>query len=168
MVKKKICLLGAAGVGKSSLAERFMKGTHTSYYRATVGAKVHRKTIGIGSLLVDLMIWDMAGESAERLAHSPYIRRAAGHLVVSDGTRPDTVLEALSVAREVAAIQGGLPMVFAVNKSDLVTEWAVTEANLSPLTAFRGKPLRTSAKTGAGVESAFLQLVGMILAPATA
>ena len=45
MIKRKICLLGAPGVGKTSLVARFVKSIFSEKYQATVGAKVDKKTV---------------------------------------------------------------------------------------------------------------------------
>jgi small GTP-binding protein len=158
MIKRKICLLGAPGVGKTSLVARFVKSIFSEKYQATVGAKVDKKTVQVGGEDVQLIIWDMAGDSAERISHSPHLRGAAGHLVVADGTQPESLEEAHRVVHEVAALYGPLPLVFLVNKNDLANLWRVSAAEIDRLGADHGKPFVTSAKTGEGVEQAFVML----------
>jgi small GTP-binding protein len=158
MIKRKICLLGAPGVGKTSLVARFVKGIFSEKYQATVGAKVDKKTVQVGGEDVQLVIWDMAGDSAERLSRSPYLRGAAGHLVVADGTQPESLEEAQRVAQEVVANDGPIPLVFLVNKNDLSNLWRVSAAEIERLGADHGKPFVTSAKSGEGVEQAFVTL----------
>lgn len=159
MLKKKICLLGAPGVGKTSLVARFVRSIYSENYHATVGAKVDKKVVEVTGGSVELMIWDMAGDSAERLAHSPYVRGASGHLVVCDGTRPETVEESTRLIAEVRSLFGDLPMVTVVNKSDLTSDWRATEAVLAPLEKEAGvAPIPTSARSGQRVEEAFSTL----------
>lgn len=159
MLKKKICLLGAPAVGKTSLVARFVRSIYSENYHATVGAKVDKKTVEVAGGTVELMIWDMAGDSAERLAHSPYVRGAAGHLVVCDGTRPDTIEESIRLIAEVRALFGDVPMVTVVNKSDLTDAWRASDAILAPLERESGlAPIVTSARSGQRVEEAFSAL----------
>jgi small GTP-binding protein len=158
MIKRKICLLGAPGVGKTSLVARFVKGIFSEKYQATVGAKVDKKTVQVGGEDVQLVIWDIAGDSAERLSHSPYLRGSAGHLVVADGTQPESLEEAQRMAHEVVANHGPIPLVFLVNKNDLSNLWRVSAAEIERLGADHGKPFVTSAKSGEGVEQAFVTL----------
>ncbi|HMY77058.1 MAG TPA: GTP-binding protein, partial [Blastocatellia bacterium] len=40
MIQKKICLLGAFAVGKTSLVARFVKSIYSDQYLTTVGVKV--------------------------------------------------------------------------------------------------------------------------------
>jgi hypothetical protein len=85
-----------------------------------------------------------------------------------DGARPETVERGLDIIAQVDAEVGRLPFIFVLNKIDLVEDWKVQEADLGPLRA-RGCPIfRCSAKTGAGVEEAFLELAKLLIAPATA
>lgn len=166
MTKKKICLLGAPGVGKSSLVARFVKSIFSEKYQASVGAKVDKKTVQANGEQVELVIWDMAGDSAERLSHSPYLRGSAGHLVVADGTQPETIEEGVRLAHEVAVNHGDVPLVFLVNKSDLANLWRVTPEAIARLAGEKGKVFLTSAKTGENVEQAFVTLAEMMAAVA--
>lgn len=163
MIKKKICLLGAPGVGKTSLVARFVKSIFSEKYQASVGAKVDKKTVQANGEMVQLVIWDMAGDSAERLAHSPYVREAAGHLVVADGTQPATLDEARRIAHEFMSHHGNVPMVFLVNKSDLSNSWRVTVEEIARVGGDHGQPFVTSAKTGESVEQAFVRLAEKML-----
>jgi small GTP-binding protein len=158
MIKRKICLLGAPGVGKTSLVARFVKSIFSEKYQATVGAKVDKKTVQVGGEDVQMVIWDMAGDSSECVSRSPYLRGAAGHLIVADGTQPESIEEALRMAHEVVAHEGAVPLVFLVNKNDLSNLWRVSPAEIERLGADHGKPFVTSAKTGEGVEQAFVTL----------
>ena len=164
MTKKKICLLGAPGVGKTSLVSRFVKSIFSEKYQASVGAKVDKKTVHANGVQVDLVIWDMAGDSAERLSHSPNLRGSAGHVVVADGTQPETIEEAIRIAHEVAVHHGPVPLVFLVNKSDLTNLWRATPEAVARLAGEKGHALVTSAKTGECVEQAFVKLAELMAA----
>ncbi|HMZ23156.1 MAG TPA: GTP-binding protein, partial [Blastocatellia bacterium] len=48
MIQKKICLLGAFAVGKTSLVARFVKSIYSDQYLTTVGVKVDKKTVRLG------------------------------------------------------------------------------------------------------------------------
>jgi len=61
-VKKKICMIGAFGVGKTSLVRRFVDGFFGEKYLTTVGVKIDRKDVSAGGESVALMLWDLAGE----------------------------------------------------------------------------------------------------------
>ncbi|HET7777303.1 MAG TPA: EutP/PduV family microcompartment system protein, partial [Rudaea sp.] len=62
MLQKKICLLGAFGVGKTSLTQRFVSSIFSDKYLTTVGVKIDKKAVDVGATPVSLVIWDIAGE----------------------------------------------------------------------------------------------------------
>ncbi len=165
MLKKKICLLGAVGVGKTSLVARFVKSIFSERYLATVGVKMDKKTIqAADGRELELMIWDVAGDTAGKLAQSPWLRGAAGFLVVVDGTRPATLDDARLILSEAEAIHGPVPAVIALNKHDLAGEWQLDEdARKNPVPGGSSTFL-TSALTGEGVETAFQALAARMLA----
>jgi GTPase SAR1 family protein len=57
MIRKKVCLLGAFAVGKTSLVARFVKSICLDQYHTTVGVKVDKKTVLIEGREIYLIIW---------------------------------------------------------------------------------------------------------------
>ncbi len=156
---KKICLLGASGVGKTSLVSRFVHQIFSEKYLTTIGVKVDKKQIEIDGAPVKLMIWDLAGEDEFEELQMKYTRGAQGCLIVVDGTRPQTFDTALSVHQRFVEQNGQLPCIFLFNKHDLTEEWVVTEEDIAEVTG-RGIPsFETSAKEGANVDEAFGELL---------
>jgi small GTP-binding protein len=155
VIQKKICLLGAFGVGKTSLVSQFVHSLYSDKYLTTLGVKIEKKSVDLGSQQVDLILWDMHGEDDFQDVNVSYLRGAAGYLLVVDGTRRATVQTAISLHEVAERSVGLVPFRLLLNKADLVTDWEVDENTLASL----GWPvLRTSAKTGAGVEQAFEDL----------
>jgi hypothetical protein len=158
MTQKKICMLGAFAVGKTSLVSRFVKSIFSEKYLTTVGVKIDKKVLRAGDQDVTLIIWDLAGEDEFMQVRMSYARGASGYFLVADSTRRATLDTAIELHRRVEATVGKLPFALLVNKSDLSDERDIDEPRLESLAA-RGWTLhRTSAKTGAGVEEAFLNL----------
>ncbi len=55
-------MLGAFGVGKTSLVRRYVQSLFSDAYLTTVGVKIDKKTVTVGNEPVTLLLWDIAGE----------------------------------------------------------------------------------------------------------
>lgn len=162
MLQKKICLLGAFSVGKTSLIRRFVNSMFDARYFTTVGVKVDKKVVTVSSEEVMLLIWDISGEDEFQRMSASYLRGAAGYVVVVDGTRPKSYNTALAVQQRAVNVLGDVPAVTAVNKVDLVDSWVFTREQEDNLKQ-KGSVLYTSAKTGENVEQLFEVLARAIL-----
>jgi small GTP-binding protein len=157
-MQKKICLLGTFAVGKSSLTERFVKSLFSERYHTTVGVRIHKRTVELGDRSIDLIIWDLAGEDEFVALRTAYLRGAAGYMLVADGTRRDTLNNALELHGRAHRALGDVPFVLMVNKTDRMEDWAIEEAELEELSRKGWLVFRTSAKTGEGVTDGFIRL----------
>ena len=61
MITRKVCLLGAFAVGKTSLMRRFVHGVFDERYLTTLGVKIDTKTVELDGKAVKLVIWDIEG-----------------------------------------------------------------------------------------------------------
>ncbi len=163
MVQKKICLLGAFAVGKTSLVTRFVDNSFSEKYHTTVGVRIEKKALRLGGKEWHMIIWDLAGEDEFLQIRPSYLRSSAGYLLVADGTRRDTLDVAVKIQQHVRDTIGDVPFVLLLNKSDLTDEWEVAEGTIDSLSKRGWTWLKASAKTGAGVEEAFSTLVGKMM-----
>ncbi len=160
MLQKKICMLGAFAVGKTSLVARCVGGPFDERYHTTVGVKVDTKHMTIDGEDLNLVLWDLAGEDEFHQVRTSYLRGASGYLLVVDGTRQATLETAISLQHRVSEAVGDIPFLVLVNKADLEVSWEVDEQMLDTQGWQR---IKTSAKTGHGVEEAFTRLVQMMM-----
>src|SRR5437764_798519 len=128
MIKKKICLLGSFGVGKTSLVARFVHSMFADKYHTTVGVKIDKKVLAVEGQDLTLMLWDMAGEEDGAPVKLNQVRDAAGYLLVMDGTRAKTLEVARSIQERVEIEIGKQPFLMLVNKADLRAEWEVPDS----------------------------------------
>jgi small GTP-binding protein len=163
MLQKKICMLGAFAVGKTSLVARFVHSIFVDKYYTTIGVKIDKKELTIGTQQVNLVLWDLAGEDDFLQVHMSYLRGSSGYLLVADGTRPATLNTARSLQKRVEAAIGYVPFVLMLNKSDLTAGWEIGEEALADLREKGWDIIITSARSGLGIEEAFLILVQKIL-----
>jgi hypothetical protein len=164
-MKKKICMLGSFAVGKTSLIRRFVHSIFSDTYLTTIGVKIDKKTVMVGDRQVDLMLWDIHGEDEFNEVRPSYFHGASGYFLVVDGTRRDTLDTAFLLHHRMVATMGHLPCLLIINKSDLSGEWEVGPEDIDELSAQGWHVVLASAKTGAGVEEAFLDLARRMVSP---
>ena len=164
MIQKKICMLGAFAVGKTSLVSRYVRSIFSDKYHSSVGVKVDKKLVVMGDEQLDLLLWDLYGEDEFQKIRPTYLRGSSGYVLVADGTRRETLEKAVGLQGRAEEAVGKVPFVLMVNKSDLTEKWELDDGALAELEQ-RGWPIfKTSAKTGSGVEEAFLALSRGMLA----
>lgn len=158
MIQKKICMLGSFAVGKTSLVRRFVQSIYTDKYHTTVGVKVDKKIVNVGEQETTLLLWDLEGSETEFDLRKSYLRGASGYLLVADGTRKDTLYHVLSLQLRAEEALGPVPFLLLLNKSDLTAMWEIDDRERAAIEQKNWKIIDTSAKTGQGVEDAFLSL----------
>jgi small GTP-binding protein len=165
MIQKKICMLGTYAVGKTSLVRQYVESIFSEKYQTTLGVKIDKKMVQCGGKTVNLLLWDIQGEDEFKFKKvtGAYIRGAAGYLLVVDSTRPETLEKVLDIQQRTAKIIGDVPFVILLNKVDLTEHWALPEEQLAALNEKNWPVIRTSAKTGSGVEDAFGKLTELIM-----
>jgi hypothetical protein len=155
MLKKKICMVGHFGVGKTSLVQRYVQTIYDDRYLTTVGVKVDKKELTVKSGPMTLMLWDIAGRDDLADVNLNHLRGASGYILVVDGCRAVTLATAVQLQQRIQQLTGPIPFVVALNKVDLAQQWEVKRSDVQALgwTMFD-----TSAKFGVGVEEVFLGL----------
>ena len=163
MIQKKVCMVGLFGTGKTSLVHRFVHSLFSERYLTTVGVKIDRKPVELDGASVTLVLWDLAGRDGHEDITTSYLRGAHAILYVADGTRRETCDQLPELRQLVRDAAGDVPAVLALNKVDLQDRWALKPEDEEAM----GKEwniVRTSAKTGDGVEEAFRRLARGTLA----
>jgi len=163
MIQKKICMLGSFAVGKTSLVRRFVESIYSESYQTTVGVKIDKKVVSVDGKEITLVLWDLYGEDDFQKMRWSHFQGASGYLLVADGTRRGTLEKAVALEQKAREEVGPIPFVLVINKSDLVDEWDLDPEMEGRHEAMNWTVLRSSAKTGEGVEEAFLQLTRKML-----
>lgn len=152
MATTKIVVIGNVNVGKTSLCQKYANGTFTSEYKATVGVDFVVKD--------SYQLWDVAGQERFSAITSAYYRGAAGALVVLDWNQADGVESAKKWIEDLhKKYTADIPILVVANKCDLPALVSVEDLDSfckgeSPVVGW----IKTSAKTGVGVEEAIKQL----------
>ena len=164
-ITRKICLLGDFNVGKTSLIRRFVEDKFSDKYLSTVGVKISRKSIRLKTNLdlhqLNLIIWDLEGNTKFKAITPSYLTGASGSIIVADLSRTNT-LSSLTNHIELSLKtnpQGTIAI--ALNKADLIPKEKL--AKLLENYSFLDRPeilltRLTSAKTGENVAEIFAEL----------
>lgn len=156
VIQKKICMVGVHGTGKTSLVRRFVHSMFSDKYHTTIGVKIDRKEVALGDVTARLLLWDLEGRSEGQEIGVGYLRGAHGALVVADGTRRETLEQAFELRDLVREKVGEIPVLLALNKTDLTDDWQLDAADYDKVDSLGWQRVMTSAKSGDQVEEAFL------------
>lgn len=90
----KLVVIGASGVGKTSLRGQYISGRFSTGYRATIGADFITKSLPdpkTPSEVISLQIWDTAGQERFSSLSSAFFRGADAVLLMFDVSVPETM-----------------------------------------------------------------------------
>ncbi|AUS99037.1 GTP-binding protein [Nostoc sp. CENA543] len=163
MMQKKICLVGAFATGKTSLVTRFVHSIFSEKYYTTVGVKIEKKSISIHNNTLNFIIWDLYGEDEFQKVRMSYLRGSSGYVLVVDGTRKNTLEKALELQKKVEETLGKLPFILVLNKWDMSNEWEIEDTEIEAVIQKGWTAIKTSAKSGQGVEEIFQNLANKII-----
>ena len=168
MPNLKVTLLGDASSGKTQLVNRYVKNTYEDTYRATIGATLREKKIDKNT---QLDFWDCAGQ--ERFASLvPMYARGADAIILNialpeiseDYNQEKYMQEVKSQIKKWLDLcknsSQGVPIILALNKSDLAKEPAIASKLLSEIKLLANENgiqtvFVTSAKANTGVIELF-------------
>ncbi|KAL6074689.1 putative mitochondrial ras-related protein rab-5 [Balamuthia mandrillaris] len=160
-VDAKIVLLGDTGVGKTSLALRFVQDSFSSRTAPTVGAAFLTKVLLIEDCKIKLRIWDTAGQERFRSLAPMYYRGACAAVLVYDITREESYRKMCEWVEELHInLSEDIVKIVVGNKYDLEKYRNVPRNKAESFAKSIGALayIETSAKTGEGVEEVFTQL----------
>ena len=161
----KICLLGEAAVGKTSLVYRFIENKFRDNYKSTLGVNLLKKDMVLEDYGGDsAQIWDLGGQESFRSLRKLYLEGANGAFVIFDTTKRKTFDKLDEWIQSFKESRGNRPILLIGNKIDLDDKMKVEEPEAKAYAEKNSmKLILTSAKTGENVEIAFKELVKTIL-----
>ncbi len=163
MIKKKVVMLGAFAVGKTSLVQRFVHSIFSEKYLTTIGVKIDQKNVTLKGENVTLMLWDLYGEDDFMKVKANYLMGASGYFLVADGTRAETLEVAEKLHDLAAKTTNNAPFIVLLNKNDLTDLWEVSTERLDSLRNKGWTIILTSAKNNQNVDEAFYALTERML-----
>ena len=171
LMKVKVCFIGDAGVGKTSLIKRYVLDVFDDRYIATIGTKVTKKVVEAKDpstgepIRVMMLIWDIMGQKGFReLLREAYFFGAHGAVAVCDVTNRETLEELRYWIKALTDVAGDVPLVFVGNKADLENSAVVRDDDVKSLSSkYDSEAFMASAKTGENVEAFFKALAEKIV-----
>ncbi|MEN9870174.1 MAG: hypothetical protein RLZZ171_1162 [Cyanobacteriota bacterium] len=171
-ITQKICLLGDFNVGKTSLVRRFIEDKFSDRYLSTVGVKVSRKSLSVTTDTqrhqLNLLIWDLEGNTKFKSITPNYLKGASGSIIVADLSRSDTLDNLTQHLRLFFEVNPQGQVAVALNKADLIPPEKLAKLvenyQLPDFPRVLGV-YTTSAKTGDRIEQIFQELATVLVPP---
>ncbi|MFX0020927.1 MAG: Rab family GTPase [Candidatus Hermodarchaeota archaeon] len=167
MLKYKICVAGAKGIGKSSLITRYVDDTFSEKTMQTIGVAFKRKEIKVKEKLsIELNIWDFGGEEKYRLLFPAYANGAVAALLLYDTTDKNSINDIENWVQIIDDNSKEIIKITIGTKTDLKDQREITKADAAKISAkfnCYGEPIGTSSKTGENVKKAFQNVVEAII-----
>ncbi|MFX0143155.1 MAG: Rab family GTPase [Candidatus Hodarchaeota archaeon] len=165
----KLSLIGDNGVGKTSMAQRYVHGIFEADYKATIGTYISKKECKFKELgtSVKFMIWDLAGQSQFERLWPDYLTDSRAGIIVFDITNRESfehVRKWYNIIKKVAL--PNIVLILVGNKVDLnVSRVVSTEEGMGLAKESGIYYMETSAKTNENINDVFewiaLQIINM-------
>ncbi|KAH8330140.1 hypothetical protein KR074_011360, partial [Drosophila pseudoananassae] len=156
----KIIVVGDSNVGKSCILMRFATGRFSGQSNPTVGIDFKVCRVEMGGSMVNLQIWDTAGEERFLSLFPAYYRRAHGILLVYDLTSLESLRNLDIWLGDIGRFCPKKVCVMMVgNKCDELKDRKVSQVQGIQFALHRGLSFReVSAKSGINISDAVLSL----------
>lgn len=149
VINGKIILIGASGVGKTTISNWALTGSFNDNFMPTVGGNYISKEIKIESTTIKLQIWDTAGDEKYRSLIPMFYRDAKGAVLVYSICEKKTFQD---ISYFVQSLNDRAPDIFKVlvgNKSDMEDSRQVSiEEGSQYADEIQAKFIETSARSG--------------------
>ena len=167
ILKYKVVLAGEGAVGKTTLINRFVTGSFSTDYKATIGVQIFSKKLFIKGQEINLQIWDIAGQTLFRKFRSRFFANASAALLVFDLTVPSSLYHLHNWINDIKQVTDQIPFVLIGNKNDLINLQSITAEDVTEFLMKNNSDVKayynTSALSGENVEQSFLDLVSYMV-----
>uniref|UniRef100_A0A1B6M795 Uncharacterized protein n=1 Tax=Graphocephala atropunctata TaxID=36148 RepID=A0A1B6M795_9HEMI len=157
-IEGKVVVLGAQGVGKTSMVVRYIGKMFSHHISPTIGASFFTCKINIEDTRIKMQVWDTAGQERFRSMAPMYYRNANAALLVFDITHYYTFTSIKSWVKELQRnVEEPLVLCIVGNKTDMEPQRKVPkEEALQYTQSIGGTYFEVSALHDLGIEDVFL------------
>ncbi|MHA1258013.1 MAG: Rab family GTPase, partial [Promethearchaeota archaeon] len=165
--KFKIIFCGDPGVGKTSLVLRFSENAFTRKYVPTLGVNVSDKIFRIDKSVVQLVLWDLAGQTKFQYMRHSFYQGSDGMFFIFDLTNKKTFNKVRDWYKDVQKNLKNTPNLngFLIgNKNDLLDKRVIIKEDAKQLAEDLNLGyIETSALTGENVIQAYHEIAKELL-----
>ncbi len=136
---KKVCVLGPAGVGKSSLVARLLDPAAPLASAPTPSAVVSRISLevlppvpGFQGIVVTLLLFDLPAEQLQPRLRQSYYIGAEGAIVVADASDPASLGQSVRWIHDFHEVAGDKPVLLLANKVDALRDFSLVDHTTHP------------------------------------
>ncbi|MFX1320206.1 MAG: Rab family GTPase [Promethearchaeota archaeon] len=164
----KITVIGDGQVGKTSLIQKFTKGSFQEDYIKTIGAQFSVYDKVIKEDKIRLLFWDIAGQDSFNFLRPSFFKNSVAAIIVysleENDLGKDSFAHIPDWYSDINQFCGNIPVVMFANKVDLIDENSIDHSEIQEIVDkqnFIGYYI-TSAKTGQGVINAFNAIIDLL------
>jgi len=160
-MEAKVVLLGDSGVGKTSVAVRYVQGLFAEDQPSTIGASFFTKRLQADDYKVKMQIWDTAGQERFRSMAPMYFRGSQGAVVMYDVGNEESFAGVETWINDLRSnVEGPLSIAIVGNKCDIEPEKRLISSDRGKEFALNHDCLffETSAKNDTGIADLFQRI----------
>ena len=155
----KIVVCGDPGVGKTSTVLRLTDNAFMRTYVPTLGVSISERLMEIGDKHVNLILWDIAGQSKFELMRRHFYKGTDAVILIFDLTNPISFENVSNWINDIRKYEKDLIGIIFGNKEDLLDERKVlSEEALKIAETLNLEYVETSALTGKNIEQSFYKI----------
>ncbi|OCT84804.1 GTP-binding protein Di-Ras2 [Xenopus laevis] len=159
----RVVVFGAAGVGKSSLVLRFVRGTFRETYIPTI-EDTYRQVISCDKNICTLQITDTTGSHQFPAMQRLSISKGHAFILVYSVTSKQSMEELKTIYEQICQIKGDtqkIPIMLVGNKSDEMLREVQASEGESLSNKWKCSFMETSAKLNYNVQELFQELLNL-------
>ncbi|KAK8885317.1 hypothetical protein M9Y10_040763 [Tritrichomonas musculus] len=160
MSSYKAVFLGEGRVGKTSIGLKWCEGTFDPKRKSTVQAGFYSKSVETSKGIIELNLWDTAGQEVYHAVAPIYYKDANAALLIYDVTNQVSFDRMVQWHRELTQNRGDQVLIVCVaNKIDLQNKRVIpAQQGVEFATSIGCHHFEVSAKTGEGIDMLFRYL----------